>query len=41
MQKIWKKALMFLGIIVLFLGLSYGFVPQVLDGKIVNQSDIS
>lgn len=41
MQKIWKKALMFLGIVVLFLGLSYGFVPQVLDGKIVNQSDIS
>lgn len=41
MQKIWKKALMFLGIIVLFMGLSYGFVPQVLDGKIVNQSDIS
>ena len=42
MQKIWeKKPLMFLGIIVLFLGLSYGFVPQVLDGKIVNQSDIS
>ena len=25
----------------LFLALSYGFVPQVLDGKIVNQSDIS
>ena len=41
MQKIWKKALMLLGIVVLFLGLSYGFVPQVLDGKIVNQSDIS
>ena len=30
-----------LGVIVLFLALSYGFVPQVLDGKIVNQSDIS
>ena len=25
----------------MFLALSYGFVPQVLDGKIVNQSDIS
>ena len=41
MQKIWKKALVYLGIIVFFLGLAYGFVPQVLDGKIVNQSDIS
>ena len=30
-----------LGVIVLFLALSYGFMPQVLDGKIVNQSDIS
>lgn len=38
---IWKKigyvALVVLG----FLVLSYGFVPQVLEGKIVNQSDIS
>ena len=41
MQKMWKKALIFLGVVILFLGLSYGFVPQVLDGKIVNQSDIS
>ena len=30
-----------LGVIALFLALSYGFVPQVLDGKIVNQSDIA
>ncbi|MBQ9193279.1 MAG: YfhO family protein [Bacteroidales bacterium] len=30
-----------LGAVVLFLGLSYGFVPQVLRGQIVNQSDIS
>ena len=30
-----------LGAVALFLALSYGFVPQVLDGKIVNQSDIS
>ena len=40
-----KKLLKNIGIglvaIVLFLVLSYGFVPQVLDGKIVNQSDIS
>ncbi|MBQ9410928.1 MAG: YfhO family protein [Bacteroidales bacterium] len=36
-----KKIAVILGIIVLFLALSYGFVPQVLEGKIVNQSDIS
>ena len=30
-----------LGVVALFLALSYGFVPQVLDGKVVNQSDIS
>ena len=41
MQKTWKKALMYLGIVVFFLVLAYGFVPQVLGGKIVNQSDIS
>jgi len=29
------------GIVAFFLILSYGFVPQVLQGKIVNQSDIS
>lgn len=29
------------GAIVFFLILAYGFVPQVLDGKVVNQSDIS
>ena len=41
-----KKALLHkvgpaLGIFALFLLLAYGFVPQVLGGKIVNQSDIS
>ena len=36
-----KKIAQAAGIVVLFLALSYGFVPQVLDGKIVNQSDIS
>ena len=36
-----KKILLFAGIIVAFLALSYAFVPQVLSGKIVNQSDIS
>ncbi len=41
MTEIWKKIALALGIVALFLALSYGFVPQVLDGKIVNQSDIS
>ena len=36
-----KKIGIGLGAVVLFLVLSYGFVPQVLRGKIVNQSDIS
>ena len=36
-----KKIGIGLGAVALFLALSYGFVPQVLDGKIVNQSDIS
>ena len=40
-KDILKKIAIGLGAIVLFLGLSYGFVPQVLQGKIVNQSDIS
>ena len=41
MKDIWKKLAIATGVIVLFLALSYGFVPQVLEGKIVNQSDIS
>ena len=41
MRKIWKEALKYAGIILFFLAVAYGFVPQVLDGKIVNQSDIS
>ncbi len=40
-KELLKKIGIALGILVLFLGLSYGFVPQVLQGKIVNQSDIS
>ncbi len=36
-----KKILTGLGVVLGFLLLSYGFVPQVLSGKIVNQSDIS
>ena len=41
MTDIWKKIALALGIVALFLALSFGFVPPVLDGKIVNQSDIS
>ena len=36
-----KKILTYAGIVLLFVVLAYGFVPQVLDGKIVNQSDIA
>lgn len=36
-----KKILSYVAIVVGFLVLAYGFVPQVLGGKIVNQSDIS
>lgn len=36
-----KKILIIVGVIAGFLLLAYGFVPQVLSGKIVNQSDIS
>ena len=41
MKGIWKKIAIGAGVVAAFLALSYGFVPQVLDGKIVNQSDIS
>ncbi|MBP5567073.1 MAG: hypothetical protein J6X57_06295 [Bacteroidales bacterium] len=36
-----KKLAIYIGIIIGFLVLAYGFVPQVLTGKIINQSDIS
>lgn len=36
-----KKIITFAGMVLAFLLLAYGFVPQVLGGKIVNQSDIS
>ena len=36
-----KKILAYAGIILFFAVVAYGFVPQVLSGKIVNQSDIS
>lgn len=40
-KKFWKNAALYAGIVLFFVGLAYGFVPQVLDGKVVNQSDIS
>jgi hypothetical protein len=40
-KKLLKNIGIGLGAVVFFLALSYAFVPQVLDGKIVNQSDIS
>ena len=40
-KDIIKKILVYVGIVLLFAGLAYSFVPQVLEGKIVNQSDIS
>ncbi len=36
-----KKILVYAGIILFFAVIAYGFVPQVLSGKIVNQSDIA
>ena len=40
-KELTKKILIYAGIILFFIVLSYGFVPQVLGGKIVNQSDIA
>ena len=40
-MKMKKKILYCLGAVLFFLVLAYAFVPQVLSGKIVNQSDIS
>ena len=41
MKDIWKKVAIGAGIVLFFLGLSYGFMPQLLEGKIVNQVDIT
>ena len=40
-KKVLNKILVYAGIILFFAILAYGFVPQVLEGKIVNQSDIA
>lgn len=41
MNRLLKNSLTYAIIIALFAGLAYGFVPQVLGGKVVNQSDHS
>ena len=40
-RKLLQKIGIGIGAVLFFLGLSYAFVPEVLDGKIVNQADIS
>ena len=40
-KTLMKKIGIYAGIVLLFLALAYGFVPEVLTGKIVNQSDIT
>ena len=34
-----KKIALYAGIVLFFIALAYAFVPQVLDGKVVNQAD--
>lgn len=40
-NKLLKTLGIYAGIVLLLAGIAYAFVPQVLDGKIVNQSDIA
>ena len=40
-KKLLKEIGIYAGILLLFIGLAYGYTPQVLDGMIVNQSDIA
>ena len=40
-KELVKKILVYAGIILLFAVIAYGFVPQALEGKVVNQSDIA
>ena len=41
MNKTTKNILTYIGLVLFFLVLAYAYVPQVLTGKIVNQSDIT
>ena len=36
-KKLLKNIGLYAGILLLFIGLAYGYTPQVLDGMIVNQ----
>ena len=40
-KKLLKNIGIYAGILLLFIGLAYGFTPEVFEGKIVNQGDIS
>ena len=40
-KKLLKNLGIYAGILLLFIGLAYGFTPEVFEGKIVNQGDIS
>ena len=40
-KRLLKEIGIYAGILLFFIGLAYGYAPQVLDGKIVNQSDIA
>ena len=40
-KTVLKKIGMYAGVLLLFIGLAYGFTPEVFEGKIVNQGDIS
>ena len=41
MNKTIKNILIYAGIVLLFLGIAYSFVPEIFSGKVVNQSDIT
>ena len=40
-KEVLKKIGIYAGILLLFIALAYSYTPQVLEGKIVNQSDIA
>ena len=40
-RELLKQIGIYAGIVLFFVGISYGFMPELLNGKIVNQSDIS
>ena len=40
-KELFKKIGIYAGIVLLLAAVAYGFVPEVLQGKIVDQSDIA